>query len=1280
MGSGVVTAPSGSAASPLTELNYLLSRWEQRIERVREAQQRQREQPPPSPASTSRPLLGRFGFGRKAPVTPTSEHTGDSSELTSLPMETPVVSPLQDVVPSTRGTTHVAQFIDLPDADDCVEDLRRLAELVVIGENFVTTLQKKKDTLRSKEGWGGDVFEDLSEREREMEIAEEDDRLQLFDTFFEREALELIVTLLMGRAFHSTRQDIQPDVDANESNDDSIEHDSSLAVPPDPSDEVWLPSLYIATQAIQSISILIQNVSRATSLYVILSNNHVNTLINFPLDLYAEAEQGRQHDAIRDGTLTHMFKSPELAELTTHLVTLLKSLAMRMNAETLQFFLKYPTEHLVDSHAGPASSSHFEPTIGSVDSVEDDDDNEKQGSEGLPTYRVEFPLYERALEFCAGHHDSFVRVTAMNICLNTLQLTTVSPKEDAGEETMDSVKSPDGVLHNSKALPFRERLAIAQHACTPSRVERLVAPIFGKLAERWNSLEEHIREMDTHKNRMGAHDGRNEKMAQAREKTRRERLLRGFQEKADSLQDELLLLEDVFKVGLTVLNEQTIEMMLATFVYPLLLQPLLLYYQRFDGAVDPGRNDKIEHPFSGYGGDFSHAETTLAAVSSPAKTALFTLASVFHFMTNPPLLRLVFAALFHPLSPDSSTVPTVRSNLEVAGQGSNHQWTIRLDMKRTSDGPLSDDRTTYDFGTKPSNRRIARSEMPTLDKIEESEECIFVLSPALAEVLEFRGGDDALMERTRPNPYRKSLLECLNVPYEMDEVRQLAVCAFDVALSVFDPRFTSDIVFGTDVNTNNKIVLEDHTLDAEQAQPDNDKGICGSGTDRSCHSSPIKERLIGVNPIGEVVTALCGSAIFAPKDNFGGFNIEFDSVAAHALINCVRRNDTAMRMSAKLVETRRRQSSVFIAHQVTNLQEMTVGGATLFLSGSPAADDPNFEEQMRGRITNLLFFESMDEPVKLPAVEGFVELQGSSTKGDKEFSLLISSASTFKDMCGRVGNYLLSELDNGDNHYDQQVLEGCQASARALFHIDAFSAFLKALATNGGASIYHAAPHGLAISASGGSVDISDSCILEMKRQIFAPLSANILSAIFFSENEIPNLPIPGSIISLVGSLAIPCVCEIPASMSHLFLQNGSMIISEGVTWQSLYLAFQHNSLVFAQPQPDGEAGNGRAVSSCLLERLSVVVDQSPDPSSPARRLILSYKSFDSDPPPLFLFDELPKRAKYGPFSRIEPFTSTLDVWFEDQRATEQAFQIFMQTIFAAKAQGGLAIFQFLSS
>jgi hypothetical protein len=140
----------------------------------------------------------------------------------------------------------------------------------------------------------------------------------------------------------------------------------------------------------------------------------------------------------------------------------------------------------------------------------------------------------------------------MNICLNTLRLTTISSEDQPGGEGTCVASSPDGVLHNAKPLPFRERLTIAHYACIPSRVERLISPIFSKLAEQWSALDEQIRSIDSNKH-MGFTEstddvGVRNRVAMAKEKVRRERLIRDFKNKFADLQDELILLDDVFKV------------------------------------------------------------------------------------------------------------------------------------------------------------------------------------------------------------------------------------------------------------------------------------------------------------------------------------------------------------------------------------------------------------------------------------------------------------------------------------------------------------------------------------------------------------------------------------------------------------------------------------------------------------------------------------------------------------------------------------------------------------
>lgn len=550
--------------SPITELSQCLHHLEEKIGEARKVYVESLRKPYQSTASTSTTPGGLTRlFRRAAGNTPSKDET--------TPTKTPPTPPRSPT--RLKQFEPEARFLDIPDSDTFVENLRRVAELVVVGENYVTSLQRKEEKAfaRQQEKWKAqrDMVDEVSESETtEMPEGEKgaddhkEEYMQIFELFFERNALEMIINLLTGVTFRLTEEERQELKDlrdaskegkAEETKEGGTSTPEKSKVPIDSSRR--LPPFAVATQALQSVSILIQNVSRATSLYVILSSNRINELINLPLDFYLAAERHRQLEAGKEA-LPMTFASPEISELTTHFVTFLKSLALRMNAQTLQFFLEYPDEPNADGPSSPAHLSKSEEGGIPLETSSDEEDDEISNIDSL---RVDFPLYSRALEFCSAHQDSFVRLTAMNICLNTLRLTTVLPTEELldGEIGVDSFSlgsSPGGVLYNAKPLPFRERLAIAQYTCIPSRVERLISPVFTKLAERWNSMDEKIREIDSNKDLTPGDMGgdsigsRNEKMAKAKEKVRRERLLRVFKERAADLQDELLILEDVFKV------------------------------------------------------------------------------------------------------------------------------------------------------------------------------------------------------------------------------------------------------------------------------------------------------------------------------------------------------------------------------------------------------------------------------------------------------------------------------------------------------------------------------------------------------------------------------------------------------------------------------------------------------------------------------------------------------------------------------------------------------------
>jgi hypothetical protein len=539
--------------TPLDELVASLDRIEELVKKARETWEEEARKPAQTSSRDIKGMGAKF-LSRRTAAKKEDEHQ------VSTPEKKPRKFGRQE---------REAKFIMMNslEEEELVELLRRIAELVILGEKAVAAAEIRADKIRHRKQ-NSDGALPKPEKEKDDTAS----HVAVFELFFERNALSLIVNIATGVAFtaplESSKEESNQDGRYGEKNDAN----SSGGDQPHPSSPesncTLLPPFSIATQAIQSVSILIQNVSRATSLYFLLSNNLINVLIDLPLELYVIAERNTRDS---DTPTPRRSGSPEIAELTTHFISFLKSLAMRMNVETLQFFLSYPADSPKGARDSTAASSDFhQPDSSTLNDLDHGPMDEvrsyrEKSAVNQPVtvkaVKVEFPLYRRALEFCAAHQDTFVRVTAMNICLNTLRIATVSPSPSSdtsnkGRSDRAHGSSPDGVLHNAQPLPLKERLGIAQHVCTPTRVAGLVSPIFTKLAELWGMLEEYFREMESLKEAprgsgTSLEDAMRRKTAKvdkAKEVTRRRRVVDSFHDAAASIQDELLMLDDVFKV------------------------------------------------------------------------------------------------------------------------------------------------------------------------------------------------------------------------------------------------------------------------------------------------------------------------------------------------------------------------------------------------------------------------------------------------------------------------------------------------------------------------------------------------------------------------------------------------------------------------------------------------------------------------------------------------------------------------------------------------------------
>lgn len=1370
--------PRGSTASPLRELSSLLDDLEGVVDASMQAFLDSLSAPPPPDGTAAAGSANRRpgvlmdswkklrnrskvkaegdaideGGASKSSSTH-SQHDGVVSGSTTTTPSTTPVPPATRKTPAGGGGGGATVFtfssskdpdarfvpMSVDETARCVEIVRRVSELVVIGEWAAATVASERARLDGMAGGGGDEDDndDAHNNDEEKEVEEERRRIHeriaeneayasVFEHFFERNGLAMITELLTGSAFdlkthwERRKEALQAEKAGRQEGTEEMEAcEAALTLHEAVNVEDYeglllLPPLAIATQGFQSTSILVQNVKRATSLFFILSNNHINQLINLPLEEYHIAERRKLHR--EDGSSPSLFMSPrrfgspELAELTTTFVSFLKSLALRMNAETLQFFLTYPAGTAIEG-----DTDYLEDTEMENIHDETEDDGERPLDEiasnadvgggkrdvnrpvAVKTIQVEFPLYERALEFCSAHNDSFVRVTAMNICLNTLRLTTVAPKlgedePEIGDLVAATDDSPDAALHNAKALPMRERLAIAQYVCSPSRVERLASPIFTKLAQLWGVLEEQFRDMELASKVSGASSSIGQegddndpsvlrknvtdKVSRAREKARRQKYTAIFNDTSYNVQDELLLLEDVLRVGLTSLNEQTIEMMFATFVYPLLLQPLLLYFQRSPVSAEVLFADTL-HDHS-VGREIKQSDSTAterAIISAPAKSALFCLSAAFQFLTNPPLLRLLFTAVFHPLSPDAAGETMIRAKADVACMGPDGKATLRIDCTDENGAMKCEtDRSTYIFGTVTGRKEISGRR----DRDAHTETCVFVLAPALSEILEFQGKDGGIVARSRHNPYRKAIFQCFTLSREVSDLQALAVIAVDSAVSVsaFDEKYLADILFGLDIKRYRDNLPSDEQWKSYRAEPDLDDRDMGRPT-----AASVESRLslgipeggkVGFDYMNEVISSFKSCLMSAVPGGKGVWRLDYDMVAAHALLTAIRGSQDATASAYKAVDSRYRQSAAFVADTpkvVDKYAQKIIHTELNDIAGEAKARN---DDLYYGAIMDMIFRGNKNFAESKPVIDDILWLKEDlqSNEEDVDIYLSVTSIGSYNDVGSRACSYSPLEQEEGETAFKNAV-----ESRSALLKLDAFSSLIGNLVLSNGL---------LRNQKLGGFLVKRPRWIVPSHEQnkIFAPVSQSFDNVMFGVDKAGTSYvdTKPGTVLSLVGKMAFPCVCEVPPSSAPLFSEAGAKVVSQGITWQSLYLVLVGQSFVLAEPDKL-TSGDGRVVTSCRLEHL--VVDKDPEDArmdTSARRLIVVYESTDLKAPGLFCFEKTPSPTSHGPFVDVQCWRSSLDVWFEDSRAVQLAFSKVIQKISESKAHRGIQIRRYLSN
>ena len=1274
-----------------------------------------------------------------------------------------------------------AHFLSVSEKDEeeMVELIRRVAELVVLSERMAGQILEgspnQRDDSASNSKGGDPNKDDTDEKSNNSEDAMP--YLALFELFCERNALANIVNIVTGVAFAPKEKRQSRPGSSNSLDKMQLNRGSETSQTPH-----ILPPLTIATQGIQSVSILIQNCSRATSLYFLLSNNRVNDLIGLPIHLYKRAEMNHTHYLrfARRGSrrpssysglplpvpptsnsLTN-YASNEIGELTTHFVSFLKSLAMRVNPETLQFFLTFPA--IEDSNESDGEMSEKQtlndegslsqpmcingeehsgdkvPVIDTENSADDEDTmsehlvsklirmesetKEMDVAEALhsandtslattvteepssslgdavlsstrsnpatetePQPEVEFPLYARALEFCSSEQDSFVRLTAMNICMNMIRLATV--QHDSVEngmnidsdERLDNLNvnelnghnsnpqnpvslptiTPSGMLHEAPSLPMQDRVAIAKYACDPRRVSDLVSPLCARLTSQFGQVEGTVRNLQELANVTIP------KHLQVSKAERKTRLKNSIHDLVANLQDELLMFDDLLRVGLVSLNEQAIEMLLATFVYPMLLQPLLLPLHRVpsanaeekekeDGksvsssnqnssndskpaidlqspppfvvnAIDTTCEDINEDNIQASSSDFPPSQSKLLKTYSsenmdlaPSKTALFGVSVVFQSISNPCLKHLVLAALLNQYSPPASggSVIQIQPRITFSGNYRNHTSdTIRMERNHhfESDSDLTSSHL-YNFGMSLHQHGENTDEnQSSSDNL-----CTFILAPALIETLSKLTDSRMNIEETmdRINPYRNILLSYISGSGEMVALQKLATIAMHDSISGVDYK-----------------ILRENVMSPNGARLDSKS----------------------------ILYYLCQSVVNKSVTLDGWWKVSFNRIAAKTLLTVIKADRLYLSCVYDAITKMRLEAANFLLSLPSRLDEKSRVTSTKTNGKSNSVDKQHLETWLLDR-----FYFDQPNKSSRSVVENICSLDGGhcgieviGTQSVKDASDLLCEDSRL------IENMLVSETKGNTPFH-------CAATwALACLSLDGFCMKLYELKM----SIVSQSEQEMAELSRSGSDDTT------LSGDVIAYMSPKLAVALQDKSDNLEDSPKKsnitpehGSIVGLVGKAAFPCVCEVTPTFASLFTGR-TCVSNEGVQWQSLYLVVIGKYVVLAEPERSGIGGEGRVITTCKLSCLAAKKDTTvlANNSTPAKRLLLQHSSIDPKPPALFVIESSSsdKKPSYGP-ERLSLTRSRVDLWFEDSNACFVAWKALAGKIAKARAKRGSKI------
>lgn len=272
-------------------------------------------------------------------------------------------------------------------------------------------------------------------------------------------------------------------------------------------------------------------------------------------------------------------------------------------------------------------------------------------------------------------------------------------------------------------------------------------------------------------------------------------------------------------------------------------------------------------------------------------------------------------------------------------------------------------------------------------------------------------------------------------------------------------------------------------------------------------------------------------------------------VAAHALLCAIDNNPNAQEEAETRVVTRYNAASAFIIDIPFALEAL--GDEAPRPKYDIQSTPDNAMDTKRGKLLDLMF---RGDAGSNSLLTHLLRLKGDSS----DLFTSVACRGSYRMLCQRSCQFPSLRHEGLDG-----AIHGAMESTKAWASLDAYCAFLS-LVTNGSHELVREAKQGgIAVKGDGTVVDTF------RIGMTYAPLSNRIETPLLEEDKRGDSFvdSQPRSVVSLIGRTAFPCVCEVPPSCAPLFSEVGAKVVSQGITWQSLYLVILGWNMVLAEPE-----------------------------------------------------------------------------------------------------------------